>query len=520
MLTRRRLLAGLGGAALVGGTYGLTRLITTDEPATTPTAGPPTSVEGADGQFEMQLSGPVNATLIPAGVSAVITGDLELRGDLVVEGFLTGVDTFRIDGNGHQIEVMSGGQIDWRGKPKTGWYRDSVPEGWEDGDRVVTLPVAVGEYGDGEFDTGRWPLDPSPSMDLIDGRRLAAERFNLDRSIVIDSVSRLMFHMGAGRQVLQHIAVRNAGRTDELGFYPIHFHLNGEASRGSIVEGVIVENGQNHAFVPHASHGIEFRDCVAFNTTDTAFWWDDPEGETHTENNTNDTLWENCLVAGVVPSDDRGFRLSGFLLGAGRDNICVGSVAVGVQGQKDSSGFHWPESANDNEGGNIWTFEDCVSHNNRVHGIFTWQNDSGRHPISRFVAYRNGDSGIDHGAYVNVYRYEDLVLDQNENFGIQSHALGRGEPVIWSRVLSSTPLLVARHTLEGSPVIYREISVPSVVVDERSDNGDTPSTQIFEDCGLTPEHFEFRTIVSGTVIEIFEGGRLEWRWAGDWQSVG
>lgn len=487
---------------------------TTTPSRTTETTAPPPPPPA-----NVELSGRIGPLTIPAGTTARIVGNVELAGKLSVVGVLTGIDTFTLKGNGHEIEVHQGGRIDLRGKPKSGWIRGGSPSGWANGDRVVTAPIARGRTGRSGFSVGSWPVANPQTIRLLDGRTFAAEQFNLDRSIVFDGVSRIMFHHGAGVQVLKHLAVRNAGRRNEIGFYPIHFHLNGNASRGSVVEGVVVEKSANRAFVPHGSHGITFIDCVAYDVVDNAYWWDEPNNRNHTANNSNDTVWRHCLAAYVHPADDRGFRLAAFQLGAGRGNKCIDCTAVGVQGGKDSSGYTWPEAVNDNVGGNTWEFRDCVAHNNVANGIFTWQNDDGEHPIDHFVAYRNGGSGIDHGAYVNRYRYADLTLQENALHAVESHAVGRGIHVEWLRVNADGTLLIPRHSLEGSPVLYRNCSFAGVVVDQRMDSGSTPSQQIFEDCNVTPDSFDMRSTVNGTRITIREGGRDRWEWSGSWRSV-
>ena len=205
------------------------------------------------------------------------------------------------------------------------------------------------------------------------------------------------------------------------------------------------------------------------------------------------------------------------MMGAGSGNVCVDSVATGVQGGKDSSGFQWPEQTNNNIGGNVWTFDGCIAHNNKAHGIFTWQNDNSVHPVKNFVAYGNGDSGIDHGAYVNRYHYEGMTLTDNGSFCIQSHALGKGdESIIFEDITATEPLMIGRHTLEGGPVIYKNCKFPSVLVDE---GNKLPSTQRFENCGVTPDDFDMVSIASGTRLEILEGGALKWSWEGDWKQA-
>src|SRR3989338_10373715 len=59
-----------------------------------------------------------------------------------------------------------------------------------------------------------------------------------------------------------------------LGRYALHFHMSGENNRGVVVEGVVARDIGSHAFVPHASHGITFRDTLSYNTAETPYWWD------------------------------------------------------------------------------------------------------------------------------------------------------------------------------------------------------------------------------------------------------
>ena len=104
------------------------------------------------------------------------------------------------------------------------------------------------------------------------------------------------------------------------------------------------------------------------------------------------------------------FRLCGFRMMQGSGNTARHSVAVGVQGSTTSSGFHWPEEGDPHA---EWTFEGNVSHNNALHGAFNWQNDSRKHDIENSVFYHNGEYGIDHGAYLNTYRFKGVTLYGN-----------------------------------------------------------------------------------------------------------
>ena len=443
--------------------------------------------------------------MVPAGAVAKIVGDVELGGDLVVEGLLTSVDTFTLRGNGFQIEVRNGGQVDLRGIPKSGWVRGASPSGWQSGDRILTAPTEPGRYSLSDFHSG------APGVvNLADGRTIVAEQFNLTRSITIDNVSRIMFHMGAGRQVLKHIAVTNSGIAGKLAFYPIHFHLNGNTARGSIIEGVVVENGRFHAFVPHASHGITFLDCVAFNTIGDAYWWDLPPEKGNTTNDTHDTIWQHCLAAHVVPMETN--RATAFFLGKGLGNRCIDCTAVAVQGGPQTSGFHWPENA-----AGIWEFSGGVAHNNTSTGIFTWQNNLDVHLIEDFIAYRVGRSGIEHGAYANNYIYRKAVVTDAE-WALRQHAISRDErSLAFEGIVGNNRLLVDGHKSQSIlPNFYRSCRFSGVTYDELGNSGS--SHNIYENCGLVPSDFDLTGIKPNSVIDIVEGESLIGHWAaGSWR---
>ena len=474
------------------------------------TSAPPVAAAGTS-----ELSGVLGPTVVPAGTTAKIVGDIELRGDLVVEGLLTGIDRFTLKGNGFQIEVRNGGQLDLRGIAKSGWVRGVAPTGWEGGDRILTAPTQAGRYALSDFHSG------SPGVvNLADGRTIVAEQFNLTRSITIDSVSRIMFHMGAGRQVLKHIAVTNSGLTGKLAFYPIHFHFNGDSTRGSTVEGVVVENGRFHAFVPHASHGITFLDCVAFNTTGDAYWWDPPPGKGDTSNDSHETVWHHCLAASVsqLPgSTDH--RLTAFSIGAGSGNRCVDCTAVGVRGGKNSSGFLWSENS-------VWDFRGCVAHNNPATGIFTWTNSANSHVIEAFTAYHFGRAGIEHGAYKNQFSYRNVSLTasapvdsgSDATQAVRQHANSDGHGLLFENVISDDRLVIDSHGLPGTTwTIHRASRYRGVVYAELGGNGTShPSRIRFEDCHVVPADFTLDGILPDSVIEIVEGGVVAHGWAGSW----
>jgi hypothetical protein len=118
-------------------------------------------------------------------------------------------------------------------------------------------------------------------------------------------------------------------------------------------------------------------------------------------------------------------------------------VATGVQGNANASGFLWPEG-----GIGVWKFDNCVAHNNRVNGIFTWQNTALAHVVARFVGYHNGQAGIEHGAYINGYVYEDSILFGNGEASVRVHALSPASPQLMLDNLWCDGAGIAAHGVE------------------------------------------------------------------------
>ena len=203
-----------------------------------------------------------------------------------------------------------------------------------------------------------------------------------------------------------------------LGRYPLHFHHCGEGSRGTLVEGCVVRDS-SRAFVPHGSHGITLRDCVAFRIRDDAYWWD----ERHP---TDDLLWEHCAAFDVRHDPVGSGSPAGFLLGLGRGTTIRDCVAVGVHGGTGAAGFAWPAFASDRPD-NQWVARDLVAHNCAGDGLYVWQDDNRPHRVDDVVGYRNGGSGLVHGAHRNGYRYAGVVLFDNAYADLYHLALNRDD---------------------------------------------------------------------------------------------
>lgn len=463
---------------------------------------------------------------VPAGQHWHVTGDVNQTGDVFVEGLLTGVETFRWQGNGFSVFFQNGGRADLHGKFKAAWGPwGTDATGWLPGDRLAVAPTAAGVYVPSELVWSDWSMPrPINSPDFIHPLLVAKpEVVNLSQSIVFENLARgFHFHDSAGVQSMSDVKFLNCGTTGILGNYPCHFHLLGENSRGSLLERVVAEGGKNHAFVPHGSHGITFKDCVAYRTANDAFWWDDSVGDPL--NLSNDVTYDHCLGLGVNAAvgspPGQKVSLTAFLLQAGTGNRIFDSVGVGVDGGISASGFHWPSKANQQP--NLWESHDLLAHNNKANGIFVWQNDPHSHVVERFTAFNNHSVGIDHGAYNNRYAYRDITITGSP-VAVRLHALGHPNagPQIWERVHTDGPLLVFSHNQTSPfPTVIRESTFTGVTYEEwKASNppgSGNPSEIHYEDCGLIPTDFTLTRIHSGSVIELWEDGVLAHRWATGW----
>lgn len=314
---------------------------------------------------------------------------------------------------------------------------------------------------------------------------------NLARDIEIFGDGHIRFEHGSQPSVLRYVAI-NLRPPVEVGKYPLHFHHLGDGARGTVVEGVVVTDSPNRAFVVHASHGITLKDTIAKNIAGSAYWWDSPEFQDDDQSdNSNDVTYDHALADGVTPlPGDTGHRLAAFTLGSGTGNAVVDSVAMNVAGGKDSSGFMWPERHHQQP--QTWRFVNNTAHDNSANGIFVWQNNDQEHIVSGFRGYANGSSDIDHGAYSNRYDYRDVDVDR-----VEVHALG------WS-IDGGTigAVSVHSHTLEGGPVRFSNVTVDQVVLDNAGNGGELAGHYIFTQTGLTFADVRVESVVAGTKVTI------------------
>ena len=409
-----------------------TTITTATSPTTTTTRNPP------------QSDGTITGDACPC----TVTGTVELRGSISLQGDLTvmggtlvarpGVD---LDGNGYQIMFVNGGNVDFQGTPVFTWSGKGSSQ-------------------------------------------------NLNRDIIFRNMRRIIF-MGAGPSTLRFITVMDSG-TPNPGDFPLHWHVNGDSTRGTLVEGVVVLNGANHAFVPHGSHGITFKDTIAKNIKGGAYWWN-PVGTSGgcsrignpncTTDNSNDIIYDHALADGVD-----GF--TGFMLRAGSGNKVINSVAINVNPTQTAghcSGFAWPEDSNQNVGGNVWVFE-----NNRgesaCHGIRVWQNDGNLHVIDGFTG-----GGISQGAYGNNYEYRNVTVPY-----LDIHAAG-------FRVFDSNVGVVTafRHLSTDTPTVeMTNVQMSAFIIQNASNSGTIPGVYVLNNTNMTCGDVVYANVVPGTQVII------------------
>jgi hypothetical protein len=286
---------------------------------------------------------------------------------------------------------------------------------------------------------------------MIDGANLDWDRFE------IRNAARIMWHGACGVSELTDGLISGAGVAGQTGFYPFHWHLCGDTTRGTLVQNVTVRDSVNRAFVPHGSNGITFLDDTCDVIRGECFWWD-PPGTTGTISDNSDDITVDGLTAkGVYWSRDFlpcctiWHRISAVILGSGVGNVMRNSHVSDVTGGANCAGFHWREQDNHNVENVGWTFEDNTATDDNCHGIAVWQNDHHTHIIDGFIG-GGGAGGLDHGAYTTVgYEYRNVVFP-----GTRIHAVG------WSMVDSSAGRTVARlHSLPGEPIEFTNVTFTS-----------------------------------------------------------
>lgn len=419
---------------------------------------------------------PGTDTTVEIAGNLVVNGTLEMKPAPGVEHVLrfVGVNEAGFSSGGMSVLesdrglwVMGAGRLDLLGQPKVGWNRTGTDPSWLAGDEIRVAPTNVADYGTDGFAT----FAPGSIVPRADPSLPPAEVINLTRSVTIEGTPAGRSHVfinSSSPQSIRYVRFRYMGpRQAEgnatvgvVGRYPLHFHMMGEGSRGSLVEGSVVVQSGNRAFVTHLSNGITLRGNVAYDVMDTPFWWD--EGDP-----SDDILWEGNF-AGYTRTDPPLVHstTAGFRIGPGVGNVATGNVAAGINGTGLCAGFQWGP-----EGEPQWIFTNNLAHNVRCHGARVWRNDSVNVIVDDYIAYRNGEAGINHGAYGNSFIYRDIFLFQNVEVGIINHTFSKGvrpgvDQQTWScvSVVGSPIAMRVMHSgiVGNTPVLMENLVISGV----------------------------------------------------------
>lgn len=493
------------------------------------------------------VTGPVvlTSSVSVAGIQIMEGGELymdpsssvtiESTGNIVVHGLFSlrpsssvvhkvrflGVNEAAFVGGGMQVLdsdvglwVEHNGILDAVGTPKVAWNRTGNDATWSSSDQLIVTPTAPSDYD------GFQSFTKGSTVPKALGQ-FPAEVLNLTRNVVFEGTAggraHIVFLHAMQKQTIQYVEIRHMGPRQGpagdsegvVGRYPLHFHHCGDNSRGSLVEGVVVHQSGNRAFVPHGSHGVTLRNCVAYDVMDDAYWWDFPDGGDDS-NNSHDSLWDSCVAAWVkVDPPFRGYELAGFILGHGDNNTCINSVAVGIQGNKAATGFRWPQKGNSFRG--VWKFKDNVSHNNKRNGLGVWQNNTTDHHVEDTLIYHMGFAAITHGAYVNEYHYENITAYDCEHV-VDLHAAGKTIPMLFTNVIGidtrSEDVLINAHNLPGIGAAFYGGSLTSLKLNDNPSNkaDANEGTYDFVDTGITVNDVTIASAASDSLVRIQTGG--------------
>lgn len=304
--------------------------------------------------------------------------------------------------------VWGDGALDISCTAKTAWNYTGADPSWLPGDELWIAPTALGRTM-ADYKAVRWT--PGSPVPRIDPRVPAAEVINGTRDCSITGPGHI--HINSRKpQRIEYVALINMGVTrsnglQNFGRYALHLHMQGDASRGTVVRGVVCVNALGTCFVPHTSHGTTWIDNASINSYGPCFWWD-------MAHPTNDLKIDRLACAGVYNPNVIG-DARGVLLGTGHNVEIRNSAVSGVLGMSGPAvGYDWPEPVGVPDSLLAfmhWKFIDNVGHNNRVCLRF-WDNIQAAHIQERTTCYRNS-GGSDQGAYISANQYIDFLSVQD-----------------------------------------------------------------------------------------------------------
>ncbi len=384
--------------------------------------------------------------------------------------------------------IVGNGVLDAIGTKRTRWSRgpggfrlvdgivvvDEIPADWEEGDEMRLVPhersddgYGVGVKKEPESFEGlpRYKLgDAIPTTVLGDGTVQPTEVINLEADLLICGTPGGRVHITVLSDVPQTIKwteIRWTGprkatgdsniSKDVAGRKAFHVHMRGDASRGTLLEGVLVRDCGSDAFFPHASFGVTFLDCLAYDINGNGFDWnrrvpdgflkrfDDDTSLSPKERRaakqaatdafviTRDPVYDHCAVVLQRPIPSfRGVGLTAFNLNRSTGGVLLDSFSACNQGSTSSCGVHWPGGTA--AAPNAWKVERVVTHANRVGGLRVWWNGAEGPNRPDVVIYHCGGAAVLHGAYGNP-QWDYLLQVTACGTGVVLWASSTGEQV-------------------------------------------------------------------------------------------
>lgn len=296
-----------------------------------------------------------------------------------------------------------------------------------DGGRTIVLDAPL-EHGHlakvTDYDNGltgedyrEWTLDQRAEVALL-SRNVKVQG---DQDSTQDGYGGHTMVMGGASQHISGVEFTRMGQIDELGRYPIHFHMNADSS-GQYVENSSIHNTYNKALSVHGTFNLNIDENVMFNHIGHGLYLED--GSEHGNRITYNISFGTHASETGLPVESDMTQTSSFWLDNPANTI-IGNVAAGSEKFgiwiKDVEEFHGlsrdaynyddiPKSYSD------MVFRDNVSHSADTALFFTGtSNSSGLMYLEDTTVYSVYSQGIwtrtDDGAIMENAVFADFGLD-------------------------------------------------------------------------------------------------------------
>lgn len=307
---------------------------------------------------------------------------------------------------------------------------------WQDGDLISIAPMLKGDllgFEERKFIKTSDPflvtLDRPLDKDHPQFDRFTAEVLNLSHNITIGGTVTGKTHiwqMSKAKQGFKSVAIEYVGprnsryaekptqRYGLTGRYGLHWHHAGWDVKGTVIENVLIKHCGHNCFVPHGSHGMTFKNTLAYDFNGHAYWWDN-------KHSTHETTFDNIILAKSYPINQH--ISGGCKMGMGWGNKWINVTAIGVAtggslGNNVGAAMLW--QANDE--GIHEILGGALIHHCGV-GITFWQNSTSPHPVHGIVLFHNTHH-VNNGAYVNGNTYEGLEVYGEGEFKLKANSRG------------------------------------------------------------------------------------------------